>query len=491
VAQSAAAHDAIEYLHGAGVISGIEDGVFAPDQPLKRGQAAKMLVLWKDVPPATGGATFPDVDSVYRSYVQTAYAQGWISGYSDGYFRPYSTLTRQQMAIIMVRAMGWEPEARRLSSSEISAALSAFSDEKDIATVARPYAALAVARGLFGGSNGCFNPKDGITRAQFCLVVFRAELSTKAVIQQVRFASDHPDKTRVVLDLSRAPGTVTAAISADGKLTVDYTGGAIGGTLSQAVDSTEVDSVGARQVAYDPRTVRITLDLARYQAFRVMYLAPSDGKGHRIVVDVYRRIDGPPGDGPPLVCLDPGHGGADTGAIGVSGTPEKTVNLAMAFFLAEDLRVAGLQVIMTRVDDTAVGLRDRGAIANAAQASLFVSIHNNAIGNPDTSGTETFYEGTDDDYDPESKLLAQAIQRRLLAALGSKDRGAKTWYGNTLAVLDGSNMTGALTEVGFMTNAVEEAKLLTPAYQQAAAQAIADGILEYLKWSLTVYTTES
>ena len=52
-------------------------------------------------------------------------------------------------------------------------------------------------------------------------------------------------------------------------------------------------------------------------------------------------------------------------------------------------------------------------------------------------------------------------------------------------------MTAALAEVGFMTNADEEAKLLTPAYQQAAAQGIADGILEYLKWSTTVYTSES
>ena len=51
-------------------------------------------------------------------------------------------------------------------------------------------------------------------------------------------------------------------------------------------------------------------------------------------------------------------------------------------------------------------------------------------------------------------------------------------------------MPAALAEVGFMTNAEEEAKLLTPSYQQTAAQAIADGVLEYLKWSTTVYTSE-
>ena len=247
-------------MTAAGVISGFKDGTFRPGETLTRGQATKVLVLWQGVklvkPPTP---SFPDLDDVYRDYVETAAAQGWITGFPDGRFRPYATLSRQQMAIIMVRAMGWDAEAKKLASSQIEQTLSAFSDSVDIATVARPYVALAVQRGLFGGTDGRFEPKDGITRAQFALVVFRAELSLRAVIQQVRFAADYPDKTRVVIDLSRAPGKVTAAISADGTLTIDYQGGAIAGTLSQAVESQEVKSVGARQYAYDPRTVRVTL----------------------------------------------------------------------------------------------------------------------------------------------------------------------------------------------------------------------------------------
>lgn len=486
------AHDAIEFMTGAGVISGYKDGTFQPGKTLTRGQATKVLVLWQDVDlvkPAS--ASFPDLDDVYRSYVETASAKGWISGFPDGFFRPYSTLNRQQMAIIMVRAMGWEPDAEKLSSSRVAEILGQFSDQAKIAAVARPYVALAVSKGLFGGYDGRFAPTDGITRAQFSLVVMRAELALRAVIQQVRSAADHPDKTRVVVDLSRAPGKVTASVAARGILNVDYTGGAVSGVFSQAVvSSPELSAVTATQVAYDPRTVRISFDLSRYQRFQVMTLAPSEGKGYRIVVDVYRRTDGPDGDGPPLICLDPGHGGSATGCIGVSGTPEKTINLAIATFLAEDLRQAGLNVLMTRTTDVDVGLQERADIANAAKASLFVSVHNNAISNPETNGTETFYEGTDAAYDPQSRLLAEAIQRKLLAALGSTDRRAKTWYGNTLTVLGESDMTGALTEVGFMTNAAEEAKLLTPAYQQKAAQAIADGILEYLKWSTAVSSSE-
>jgi N-acetylmuramoyl-L-alanine amidase len=490
VNEGSQAHDGIEFMTAAGVISGFKDGTFHPGDTLTRGQATKVLVLWQNVElvkPST--ASFPDLDDVYRDYVETACAQGWITGFDDGRFRPYSTLSRQQMAIIMVRAMGWDAEAKKLSATKIQETLSTFSDGVEIASVARPYVALAVQRGLFGGNgHGRFAPRDGITRAQFALVVFRAELSLRAVIQEVRFAADYPDKTRVVIDLSRAPGKVSAAVSADGTLTINFQGGAIAGTLSQTCATPEVKSVGARQFAYDPRTVRVTLSLARYETFRVMSLAPSEGKGYRLVADVYKRTDGPVGDGPPLICIDPGHGGEAPGAIGVSGTPEKAVNLAIALPLAANLRKAGLKVVMTREDDRSVGLQERADIANAACASLFVSVHNNAASS-DARGTETFYAGTPDSYSTEGKLLAEAIQRNLLEALGTIDRGARTHW-NRLVVLHETDMPAALAEVGFMTNAEEEAKLLSPAYQQAAAQAIAEGVLEYLKWSTTVYTSE-
>jgi N-acetylmuramoyl-L-alanine amidase len=168
---------------------------------------------------------------------------------------------------------------------------------------------------------------------------------------------------------------------------------------------------------------------------------------------------------------------------------EKDLNLAIATLVAEDLRTSGLNVMMTRQDDTLPTLQQRADMANQAFASLFVSIHNNAAGDTEAKGTETFYWGTPDDYSAEGKLLAEAIQRNLLAAIGSIDRGARTHWIN-LAVLDRTDMTAVLTEVGFVTNAEEEAKLCTPAYQQAAAEGITKGVLEYLKWSTNVYTSE-
>jgi len=487
VGASMPSYEAIGFLSRAGIISGYEDGTFKPADTLKRGQATKMLVLWQSLPLVEGKSSFPDLDDVYRAYVETACAQGWITGFPDGRFKPYSTLNRQQMAIIMVRAMGWEATAAGLSKADVNQILSTFVDQADIAEVARPYAAVAVSKGLFSGDGqGRFNPREGITRAQFCLVVFRAELSLRSVIKEVRSSVDWPDRTRVVLDLSRAPDSVTASTLAEGVLMVDYTGGAISGKLEQSIaGSAEVQSVSAFQVGYQPRTVRILVDLGRYNGFRVMSLAPSEGKGHRIAIDVFRRSDGPDGDGPPLICIDPGHGGTASGAVGTTGVLEKDINLKISLMVAENLRQAGLKVMMTRETDCAVDLHARGEMANAAKANLFVSVHNNAgaPGDGEANGTETYYcEGS-----AKGKLLAQSIQRCLIAALGSVNRGAKT---AAFAVLVDTKMPASLVEVGFLSNPAEEAKLITSSYQKTAADAVARGILEYLNWSTTVYSTE-
>jgi N-acetylmuramoyl-L-alanine amidase len=161
-----------------------------------------------------------------------------------------------------------------------------------------------------------------------------------------------------------------------------------------------------------------------------------------------------------------------------------TADLLLEVGVVAQLRGRCLDTVLTRDSDTYPTLEERVAIANQACASLFLSVHNNAAGSgdPGAHGTETFYQGSPDKYSVEGKKLAQSVQRNLLAAIGSTDRGARTWYGGELYVLGNTNMTGALTEVGFLTNAAEEAKLKDPAYQERAARGIARGVLEYLGW---------
>jgi N-acetylmuramoyl-L-alanine amidase len=479
------AHAAVEFLAGAKVISGYPDGTFHPGGALSRGQAAKMLVRQRGlVAKSDSSRRFSDVDALYGPYVETAADKGWITGYSDGTFRPYAALQRQHMAVIMVRSLGWAEVAEALTRSQIAAQLAAFSDAAGIATDARPYVALALARGLFEGSaDGRLSPGTSITRGQFSLVTYRAEVRDLAVAGAIRAGTDHPDMTRVVFDLSAAPGTVTGRMSGSSVLVIDVAKAvAVGGGADASVGSPEVQRAATRQLTYRPQAVRITLTLDRFSRFEVTTLPPSDGKGDRIVVDVFTRADGPPGSGPPLIALDAGHGGSDSGAIGVTGVKEKDINLAITLEVDKILRERGLRTMLTRSDDSYPTLQERTDLANQAQASIFVAIHNNAAGDPASGGTETFYWGTDTEYSVEGKRLAEAIQRNLIASLGSVDRGARTHWKN-LHVLAESHMTAALTEVGFLTNAEEEARLTDPVYQGKAAAAVARGILEYLRWS--------
>lgn len=300
----------------------------------------------------------------------------------------------------------------------------------------------------------------------------------------------YPDKTRLVFDLPAAPTSVIAALSTDGSLTVDYTGIALSAPVTLPVGSEEIDSVQAAQMSNNPLTVRITLDLARYQRFRVMWLAPSGEETQRIVVDVYKRTAGPPGDGPPLICLDAGHGSPDPGAISVSGVREKDLNLALGLALADNLRSSGLRVLMTRPTDAIVDLHLRAQMANDAGANLFVSLHHNAVTDPAAHGTQTFFKGTPDSYPAEGKLFAETIQRNLVATLGLTDRGARTHW-SALVVLNETLMTQVLVEVGFLTNPSDEAKILSASGKQAATWGIAGGIREYLMWSTRVFTSEA
>jgi len=484
VSPSEPAHVAVEYLSGAKVVAGYPDGTFHPGAALSRGQAAKMLVRQRGLATDSGTRRFADVDASYSPYVETAADKGWITGYSDGTFRPYVGLQRQHMAVIMVRSLGWAEAAEALTGSQVAAQIDPFSDAAGIAVEARPYVALALARGLFqGGADGLLSPGTSITRGQFSLVAYRAELRDLAVIGAIRVGADYPDMTRVVFDLSAAPGAVTSRMSGSSVLVIDVAKAvAAGGGADASVGSPEVQRAATRQLSYRPQAARITLTLDRFSRFEVSTLPPSDGKGDRIVVDVFKRTDGPPGGGPPLIALDAGHGGSDTGAIGVTGVKEKDINLAITLEVDKILREKGLRTMLTRSDDSYPTLQERTDLANQAQANIFVSVHNNAAGDPASDGTETFYWGTDAEYSVEGKRLAEAIQRNLIASLGSDDRGARTHWKN-LHVLAASNMTAVLTEVGFLTNAEEEAKLKDPAYQKKAAAAVARGILEYLGWS--------
>lgn len=207
---------------------------------------------------------------------------------------------------------------------------------------------------------------------------------------------------------------------------------------------------------------------------RVWRWSPTTGRA--------RRVDGdtvPPWSPAPLaadggavrLCLDPGHGGGDPGAVG-NGLLEKDVVLDVALrlrdLLAADTADAtgggAWDVVLTRDGDVGVSLLQRVTIANTFGADSFVSIHANGFSNPAANGTETFSfaEGT------VSATLRDRIHERMIAAWQLTDRGTKTagFY-----VLVNTAMPASLSELAFITNPSDAVVLGDAAAREEAARA--------------------
>lgn len=173
-----------------------------------------------------------------------------------------------------------------------------------------------------------------------------------------------------------------------------------------------------------------------------------------------------------VVVIDPGHGGKDPGAIGIGGAQEKQVILPISKQIAAILEKEGVQVVMTRDSDYFVDLAPRVAIAERANADVFVSIHANSMGlsRPDVNGLETYYFSS-------GQRLAQVIHRNILQRVTIRDRGVRR---ARFYVLRKSSMPSVLVEVGYMTGREDNPRLRSAAYQKEMAEAIARGILQYL-----------
>lgn len=172
------------------------------------------------------------------------------------------------------------------------------------------------------------------------------------------------------------------------------------------------------------------------------------------------------------VVIDPGHGGKDPGATG-GGVREKAVVLNVAKKIAAYLEARGCTVMLTRETDVFVELSDRARMANAAKADLFVSIHCNSVrDNARATGMEVYHYTRASEA---SKRAARVIYDKLLPVCGLRGRGVKS---KDLAVLRETAMPAVLVELGFISNPSDRAKLTNFAWQDDAAQAIADGIVE-------------
>lgn len=179
-----------------------------------------------------------------------------------------------------------------------------------------------------------------------------------------------------------------------------------------------------------------------------------------------------------LVCLDAGHGADDCGATSTDGTRlEKDDNLRLTLKVKEKLEKSGVEVVLTREDDSDVTLKERCRLANKKRCDLFVSLHrNSAISG---SGFEAWIA-------KEPKGDEKELAEKLIAALseisGLSNRGVKLGYrnssGNNYYINSNTNMPSLLLEVGFVTS--EEDNKSFDKNLDKNAETIADIIFEYL-----------
>ena len=178
-----------------------------------------------------------------------------------------------------------------------------------------------------------------------------------------------------------------------------------------------------------------------------------------------------------VIVIDPGHGGFDPGAIGPGGLKEKDVALDISLKLYELLqRNTGAQVYLTRDNDVFVSLAQRVAMARNLDADMFISVHSNADKVGRKRGIETY---ADFNAPKNTWAFAWYIQENLVNDLRLPDRGLKA---NSFHVIreTANEMKAILLEIGYISHSEDEKMLADEGFQDRAAQAVYNGIVNYL-----------
>lgn len=390
--------------------------------------------------------------------------------------------------------------------------------------------------------------------ALFALLLVASPASAQPRVSDVRIG-DHGTMTRFVLELTEAPRYRVFTLPDPFRVVLD---------LSElGWEGRPVETMKGRGLVQDlrfglfaPGISRVVLDVDRpVRLMKVFVIPPRDGRNHRLVVDIepvsreayFAGMQGEPflskqplasvesaalpvptpkplTDERPVIVIDPGHGGVDPGALGVSGTYEKDLALAYGMELKRQLEENGnFRVVMTRDHDIFLRLRDRIEVAQRAKGDLFLSLHANT--NPsgkvrgaaiytlseDASDTEAealaakenkadVIAGVDlsDQNEDVSKILIDLAQRetmnlskqfanRLVEEMGRETALLrKTHRFAGFAVLKSPTVPSILVEIGYMSHPTEEKQLLDPDHQARTMGALVKAIVSYFEWQTSL-----
>lgn len=189
-----------------------------------------------------------------------------------------------------------------------------------------------------------------------------------------------------------------------------------------------------------------------------------------------------------LVILDPGHGGADPGVVGINDVLEKDINLEISLQVYDILTELGYEVLLTRSEDSGMDatgemskvedLAARVSLINETKPELAVSIHQNSYSDESVNGAQVFYYTGSE----EGEMAAQILQEALWEMNEDSMRQIKA--NDTYYLLNKTEVPTIIVECGFLSNVEEAQKLSEEEYQAMIAEAIASGIIEYLEGSV-------
>ncbi|PSL49006.1 N-acetylmuramoyl-L-alanine amidase [Chitinophaga niastensis] len=255
-------------------------------------------------------------------------------------------------------------------------------------------------------------------------------------------------------------------LSSPGKIIVDIHGVYAEQGLNTLLQGTrEINSVVWQQPAHDVCRMIISLKHAPW-GYQVYY------ENNRITVKV-KRVPEKLSLNNLTIGIDPGHGGVNPGATGLTGAVEKQLTLVLALQLKTLLEKEGATVIITRTSDKFVANEDRLSFFRRANPDLLLSIHLNSSVNPvDVNGTATYYK------QPFCEALNAAIHERMLQT-GLRDFGNNPDFNFILN--NPTEFPDALVETLFLSNPGDEEKVLQPAFQQLMVEKIVLGVKDYLQ----------
>ena len=179
-----------------------------------------------------------------------------------------------------------------------------------------------------------------------------------------------------------------------------------------------------------------------------------------------------------IIVIDPGHGGKDSGAVGVNGILEKDVVLNIARQIVELNKTVfknQFEIYLTRYMDTLISLGDRTKLAETLKADVFISLHCNHSDNPNARGLEVYVSKKHGEFSRKSVLLAYGLQTGLKENIGFENRGVK--FADFQVLRETANcFPSVLIELGFLSQ-TDEAKFL---YREESQFTVALMLLRYI-----------